>query len=199
MLHGFEFDDHTLDHREADLPEFRIAGIEAEGRQQLGVMLRAACRQQREILVDETIVRPLVDAVERVHQAIAECVGVDVERRMDEVRDVGPERFIAGSEADRRAKAFILHRHPQFAEFVGRQLAVPPLQMNLALERIEGDLAHDRVDHVLDLRGQHRLALHGVGGLLEQAAEGQHFAEDACGLGERQRRGRHQRPVGRAP
>jgi hypothetical protein len=51
-------------------------------------MLGAAGGQHREIALGEALVRFLVDRIERVHQAIAERVGVDVERRMDEVRDV---------------------------------------------------------------------------------------------------------------
>ena len=67
--------------------------------------------------------------------------------------------------------------------------------MDLALELVEGDLAHDRVDHVLDLLGEHRLALAPVVRLLQQRAEGQHFAEHACRLGQRQRRRGHQRAL----
>jgi hypothetical protein len=76
---------------ETDLPEGGIARVEAEGREQLGMVLGAAGREQVEIALLKALCRVLVDAVERVHQAIAEGVGVDVERRMDEVRDVGPE------------------------------------------------------------------------------------------------------------
>ncbi len=159
-------------------------------------MLRSARRQEGEILVDEAIVRALVDTVEGVHEAIAERIRVDIERRMNEVRDIGPEGFVAGTEPDRRAEALVLHRHPQFAELVGCQLAVAALQVHFALEGVEGDLAHDRVDHVLDFRRQHRLALDRLRGLVEEAAEGQHLAEHARGLGQRQRRRCHQGAVG---
>ena len=43
------------------------------------------------------------------------------------------------------------------------------------------------LEHVLDLAGDHRLALAGFGGGVEQRAESQHFAEHRCGLGKRQR------------
>jgi hypothetical protein len=59
--------------------------------------------------------------------------------------------------------------------------------VQLALEIVEGDLAHHGVDHVLDLAGEQHLA-GGVGGVGEQPAEGQHLAEDARRLGQRQRR-----------
>ena len=85
----------ALDHRKAHLPEARIAGIEAEGRQQLLVPLGAAGLEHGEILLLEAALRLLVDRVERVHQAVAEGIGVDIERRMDEVRDVGPEGLVA--------------------------------------------------------------------------------------------------------
>ena len=41
-LQAFQFLDHALDHAKAALPEGRIAGVEAEGSEQLGVMLGAA-------------------------------------------------------------------------------------------------------------------------------------------------------------
>ena len=69
-----------------------IAGVEAEGREQLGMVLRAAGREHRQIALGEALVRALVDAVERIHQAIAERIGVDVERRMDEMADIGSNR-----------------------------------------------------------------------------------------------------------
>ena len=42
---------------------------------------------------------------------------------------------------------------------VGGEFAVAALGVDLALERVERDLPHHRVDHVLDLGGEHRLAL----------------------------------------
>ena len=86
-----------------------IAGIETEWRQKLGVMLGAARGEHREIAFGKAIRRVFVHSVERIHQAIAERISVDVERRMDEVRDVGPERLIAGLELDRGTEAFALH------------------------------------------------------------------------------------------
>ena len=67
----------------------------------------------------------------------------------------------------------------------------------LRSKRVERDLPHHRVDHVLDLGGEHGLALLLVGGLGQQLLEGQHLAEHARGLGQRQRRRRHQRAVRR--
>src|SRR4051812_5198996 len=164
----------SLDHRKPDLPEGGIAGVEPEGGEELGMVLRAAGREHGEIAFDEALIGVLVDAVQRVHEAVAEGVGVDVEGRMDEVRDVGPEVLIALAEPDRRAEALVLHRHPELAELLPGQLALAALEMDLALEGVEGDLEHDRVDHVLDLRREHRLALNRIGGLLEEASEGQH-------------------------
>ena len=112
LLHCFQLVDHPLDHRQPALPECRIAGVEAERREQLGIMFGAAGREHGEIALGETRRGVLVDRVERIHQAIAERVGVNIERRMDEMRDVGPEGLVAGLELDRRAEAFALHRHP---------------------------------------------------------------------------------------
>jgi hypothetical protein len=59
--------------------------------------------------------------------------------------------------------------------------------VQLALEFVEGDLAHDRIDHVLDLLGEHGLALGAIAGLGKQGAERQHFAEYRSCLGKGQR------------
>ena len=52
-------------------------------------------------------------------------------------------------------------------------------------------------DHVLDLLGEHRLALAPARGPLQERAEGQHLAEDGRGLGQSQWRCRHQRALPR--
>ncbi len=62
-------------------------------------------------------------AVERVHQAVAERIGVDVEGRVDEMGHVGPEDLVAGPEPDGGPEAVALHRHPEFADALGRQFA----------------------------------------------------------------------------
>ena len=78
-------------------------------------------------------------------------------------------RSIAGPRLSR------LHRHPEFADTVGRQLAIAALGVDLALEAVERNLAHHRIDHVLDLGGDHGLALLLVGDVGKQRAEGQHL------------------------
>ena len=114
---------------------------------------RAACRD----ISRQSPVRVLVDGVERIHQAIAEGIGVDIERRMDEMRDVGPvlailvrRSSIAGPRLSRCTSSQISPMP------LGRQLALAPLVVDAALELDEGDLAHHRVEHVLDLAGEHR-------------------------------------------
>lgn len=57
--------------------------------------------QHVEILVLEAFGRGFVSGVQRVHQPVAERIGVDVERRMHKVRDIGPEGFIAVHEIKR--------------------------------------------------------------------------------------------------
>ena len=75
-------------------------------------MLGAAGRQHGEVTLGEAIGGVFVDRVERVHQAIAERVGVNVKRRMNEVRDIGPEGLVAGLNLDRRTETFVLHIKP---------------------------------------------------------------------------------------
>src|SRR5690606_28076629 len=108
--------DEPGDHRQAELPEFRPGRVEAERRQELRMMPRAAGLQHVEVLLHEALVRLLVQRIERVHQAIAECVGIDVERRVDEVRYVAPERLVAVAEMDRGAETFPLDLQPLAAD-----------------------------------------------------------------------------------
>src|SRR5712664_886328 len=163
--HAFQLVDHARNHRQSPVPEFRILGVEAKWLEQFGIMLGATGSQHRQIAFGKADLRVFVDRVERVHQAIAERIGVDVERRMDEVRNVHPEVLVARSDIDGRAEALALHAEPDFADTLGGQFAVAPLGMYSALERIERDLPHHRVDHVLNLAGEQRLALPGVPGL----------------------------------
>ena len=60
-------------------------------------------------------------------------------------------------------------------------------RVQAAFKVVKGDLAHDRVDHVLDLAGEKGLFLGRGFRRIQQFAEGQHLAEDAGGFGKRQR------------
>src|SRR6201985_3441438 len=100
-------------------------------------MLGAAGREHREIAFGKAVGGLLVDRIERVHQAVAKGIGVDIERRMDEVRNIHPEGLIARLDLDRRTEAFALHREPELAETLRGQLAILALGMDRALEGIE--------------------------------------------------------------
>src|SRR5262249_20601481 len=159
LFQALQLVDHPLDHAQPALPERGIASIKTEGRQQVGMVFGAPGREHLEIALGEAFGRPLVDRIDRVHQAIAEGIGVDVERAVHEVRDIGPEGLVAGLELDRGTEALLLRLEPERVEALGGQLPAPAFGMDLALERIERNLAHHRIDHVLDLGGEHGLAL----------------------------------------
>src|SRR6266851_3294633 len=161
------------------------------------MVLGAAGREHVEVARGKARFRALVNRVKRVHQAVAERVGVDVERRVDEMRDVGPEGLVSGLELDRGTEALALHFAPDLAEPLGGQLALFALDVDLALEFIERDLPHHGVDHVLDLGGEHGAALLLVLDARKQRPEREHLAEYARRLRERQRGRRHQRAVRR--
>jgi hypothetical protein len=96
---------------------------------------------------------------------------------------------------DGRPETLGLDAHPELADLVGGQFALPPGRVELALEGVERDLADHRVDHVLDLGRQQRPPF-GLGLRLgEQRLERQHLAEHRSRLGQRQRRRRHQRAL----
>src|ERR1700720_4181560 len=108
----------------------------------------AAGGKHVEIARGKAFGRPLVDSIKRVHQAIAEGIGVDVERGVHEVRDISPEGLVAGLELDRGPEALLLHLEPERAEALSGKLATLAFGMDLALEGIERDLADHRIDHV---------------------------------------------------
>src|SRR5690606_37971305 len=109
LVQRFQLVDQAGNDTEANLPESGIAGVEAEGLQQFRMVLGAARLQHLEILLLEAALGLPVDRVERVHQAVAESVCIDVEGRVNEVRNIGPEGLVARSQPDGGAKAFGLH------------------------------------------------------------------------------------------
>src|SRR6202043_1772709 len=113
---AFQLLDHPLDDPQPALPERRITRVEAEGGEKLGMRLGAAGREHRQITLGKALGGALVDCVEGIHQAIAEGISVDVERRVDEMRDIGPQRLVARLELDRRTEALALHVEPQLAD-----------------------------------------------------------------------------------
>ena len=158
---------------------------------------RAAGPKQIQIALGKALMRVLIGGVKRIHQAIAERIGVDIERRMNEMRDVGPVIPVGVVERQGRPKALALHVEPDVADALGGQLAAATFVMNALLEGDERDLAHDRVQHVLDLAGEHDAAALRVGLAREEGAEGQHLAKDRRGFGQGQRRVGHQGPLPR--
>ena len=113
---------------------------------------------------------------------------------MNEMGDIGPKGLIALVQGDGRPQALRLHAHPQFADVLGRQLALAARLVQLALEGVESDLAHHRIDHILDLGRQQGAALLGAR-IRQQGAESQHLAKDAGGLRQGQGGRRHQRAI----
>src|SRR5690606_25789562 len=84
----FDLVDEARDHLEAAPPEGRVARVEPERRQKFLVALGTAGLKHFQILLLEALMAVAEDVVERVHQAVAEGIGIDVERRVDEVRDI---------------------------------------------------------------------------------------------------------------
>ena len=77
---------------------------------------------------------------------------------MHEMRDIGPEGFIAFHEVKHRPKAFGLDAHPKRVDIVRGQLPLAPCRMEFAFKIIKRNLPHDCVDHILNLARQHNLA-----------------------------------------
>jgi hypothetical protein len=87
------------------------------------VPLGPAGAQHGEILGLKTGMAGLKHRIERVHQTISKCIGIDIERRMDEMRNISPEYVIIGRELECRSQALDLHLPPDLADPRGHDLA----------------------------------------------------------------------------
>ena len=76
LAHRLKLVDHTFDDLQALVPELGIAGIEAKRREQLRMVLRPPCFQEVKIFRNEARMRFGIKPIERVHEAVAEGVGV---------------------------------------------------------------------------------------------------------------------------
>ena len=139
---------------------------------------RAARRKHLEIALREPFLRLFVNGIERIHEAVAESIGIDIEGRVNEMRDVAPIGLVTLPQMNGGTEAFALNLDPDAADIIRCKLAVTARGVNAPLERIEGGLSDDRVQHVLDLGSKHRLAAFLAGCAAEEFAERQHLAED---------------------
>jgi len=133
----------------------------------------------------------LEHVIEGIHQAVAEGIGIDIKRRVQEMRDIGPEIPVIVIEPERRAKALALHLHPDVAQALGTQFALRAFGVDAFFELVKGDLPDDGVHHVLDLAGEKDAPPLGAFFGLQHRLKGQHLAEDGRRFGQRQRRVGH--------
>lgn len=146
---------------------------------------RSAGAQKFEIFLFEAFGLLFVDGVERIHETIPEGISIDIERNMDEMRYIGPINTIVVSELEGGTKASALHIEPDRSELFGGELALFAPIVDDRFELTEGDLTNDGVDLILDLRGQEHPPARRIAFLREQRLEGELFAEDRGGFGER--------------
>src|SRR5437763_13556036 len=102
--------------------------------------------------------RILVGGVERIHQAVAEGIGIDVERRMDEMRDVGPVVAVGVIETNGRTEALALHLQPDVADALCRQLGLAARVMYTMIDGFVGDPVEHRCQTVHGLYGVYYLS-----------------------------------------
>ena len=140
-------------------------------------MFRTASGQHGKITLSKPFGRILIDGIKRIHEAIAKGIGVNIERRMDEVRNISPERLIAFAQADRRSEAFALYFKPDLTDLISCDLATFARLMDLAFKAVKRNLPHNGVDHILDFCREHRLALLFILRVIKQPTEGEHLTK----------------------
>ena len=79
VIQRFQLVDQPLDHRKPLVPEGGIGRIKAEGLQEFRMVLGAARFQKFEIFILKAGLGFLVDRIKRVHQAITEGIGINIE------------------------------------------------------------------------------------------------------------------------
>src|SRR6185312_12439506 len=121
---GGELVDQAFDHAQSERPEIRVAGVEPERLEEFGMVLGPPGLQQLEIALGKPVAGLLILGIKRVHKAVAESIRIDVERRMDEVRDVGPEDPVSVVELDRGTQRFPGDIEPDLVELPGGELAL---------------------------------------------------------------------------
>src|SRR5690606_29996671 len=117
-------------------------------------MLAAPCLEKLEIALRKAFAGLLILCIEGVHKTVAESIGIDIEGRMDEVWDIGPENLVAVIGGYAFAQRLCLYLQPDGVDFLAAQLALAARRVHSPLEAVEGDLPHHGVEHVLDLGGE---------------------------------------------
>ena len=132
-----------------------------------------------------------VRAVQRADQEITECISVDVEGDVVEVRDVRVKvRSVFERVEDFTLLAVILFRAlaPRLGHFLRRHRTLGAHGVHLFFKFIKRALTHDGVDDVVHLGHDHRQTIFIARSLLQQVTEHNHFSKDARGFRERERR-----------
>ena len=122
VLGGLEL---AVDDRQPEVPEARVGEVDADDLAELLGRAGPAGAQQLEVGGHERLALLLVAAVDRERQQLAVGVRVDVARRADEVRDVGPPRAVVVRQLDRVAEQLAL-RLAATARRSARRPARPP-------------------------------------------------------------------------
>ena len=104
---------------------------------------------------------------------------------MHEVADIGPPVLVAGIQGHGGPQRGAHFGQPQLIDPLLRHLALLAFVVEAGLEPVEGDLAHDRVQPVLDPTRQ-QAALLGLGRRRQQTIKRQTLGEDGGGLGQGQ-------------
>mmetsp|Transcript_6476 Transcript_6476/g.25947 ORF Transcript_6476/g.25947 Transcript_6476/m.25947 type:complete len:200 (-) Transcript_6476:1359-1958(-) len=172
-------------------PERRRFRVQTKRFDRLDEVLRAAGSQEIEKLRFKALRLLHVRAVQRADQEITECISVDVEGDVVEVRDVRVKvRSVFERVEDFTLLAVILFRAlaPRLGHFLRRHRTLGAHGVHLFFKFIKRALTHDGVDDVVHLGHDHRQTIFIARSLLQQVTEHNHFSKDARGFRERERR-----------
>src|SRR5436190_21814850 len=147
---------------EPAVPEPWVGEVEARDRRELLGTAAAARAQQLDVARDERLALFEVAAIDRECEQLAVRVRVDVARRADEMRHVGPPRAVVLGDLDAVGQELLLGLRPEVAEAVDAELALRAARgVRELLEAVHGDLAEDRRDRAFDVLREQRQARRG--------------------------------------
>ena len=127
--------------------------------------------------------------IDRKRQQVSEGIGVDVARRVEEVPDVAPPHLVLVGKGEGVAEHRLELVLEDVSQLLDRQLPLRPASsVARVLVAVEGHLAEDGREGVLDLAAKERQPDLGVLLLRHDPVEGQCLAEHRCRLSQRQRR-----------
>src|SRR5690606_815013 len=185
---SFRLPDQLLDGHQALAPEAWVSEIDIHPAEEYVRPVGAAGLEKRQVALGKIDGILAIPGIKRQHEQLTKRVGIDVARRVKEMRDVAPPEAVVLAERHAALKHILLRRNPVLGIIVGGELArLPSRRVDAILEAVHRNLPEYGCDGVIDLTDHHREPGARRFFALKQALKNQHLPEDRRHLGRRER------------